>query len=118
MEERIDTLIEEIETMSTEINKLNFDIEGLQEELTRLEENQPFMVRKIQASERKLTKLTTRALELQMQKRDLDAEYGAIQLKKSNETLEKVKKTNPNEDKKESKAKIEEEPIKDEEFGY
>jgi len=111
MEERIDKLIEELETTNTELNKLNFDIEGLQEEINNIEEKTPFMKRQLQTSQRKLLKLAKKAAELQFRKRDLDAEYGAFQLKRQQENLEKAIETNPN-------TNIEEKPIKDEEFGF
>jgi len=96
MEERIDMLIEEIESMTQKITKANFELEGFQEEIEVMEDKQPFLVRKIQANKKKVLRVAAELVDYNLQKKDLDAEYGAYQLKKSNETLDKVKKTNPN----------------------
>ena len=89
--EKIDELIESVEGITVTVNKLNFDIEGLQEEVEMLEDKRPFMRRQIDLSNSKIRRLATILARRTLEKRDLDAELGAEQMRLG--TIKKDKET-------------------------
>lgn len=80
MENKLDLLVEEIEVLSNVITKLNFDMEGLKEDNDKLVENRPFMVRQIQANEKKLFKFMKQINEKMEVKHELDAKLNVMRM--------------------------------------
>lgn len=97
MENKLDLLVEEIEVLSNVITKLNFDMEGLKEDNDKLVENRPFMVRQIQANEKKLFKYLKQIDEKMEIKHELDAKLNVMRMeeqakkKKKDENLKQTK---------------------------
>ena len=106
MENKLDLLVEEIEVLSNVITKLNFDMEGLKEDNDKLVENRPFMVRQIQANEKKLFKFMKQINEKMEVKHELDAKLNVMRME------EQAKK--PKEDKPKNKKSTKKRTKKDE----
>ncbi len=106
MENKLDLLVEEIEVLSNVITKLNFDMEGLKEDNDKLVENRPFMVRQIQANEKKLFKYMKQINEKMEVKHELDAKLNVMRME------EQAKK--PKEDKPKNKKSTKKRTKKDE----
>jgi hypothetical protein len=106
MENKLDSLVEEIEVLSNVITKLNFDMEGLKEDNDKLVENRPFMVRQIQANEKKLFKYMKQINEKMDVKHELDAKLNVMRME------EEAKK--PKEDKPKNKKSTKKRTKKDE----
>ena len=106
MENKLDSLVEEIEVLSNVITKLNFDMEGLKEDNDKLVENRPFMVRQIQANEKKLFKYMKQINEKMEVKHELDAKLNVMRME------EQAKK--PKEDKPKNKKSTKKRTKKDE----
>jgi hypothetical protein len=106
MENKLDSLVEEIELLSNVITKLNFDMEGLKEDNDKLVENRPFMVRQIQANEKKLFKYMKQINEKMDVKHELDAKLNVMRME------EEAKK--PKEDKPKNKKSTKKRTKKDE----
>ena len=106
MENKLDLLVEEIEVLSNVITKLNFDMEGLKEDNDKLVENRPFMVRQIQANEKKLFKFMKQINEKMEVKHELDAKLNVMRME------EEAKK--PKEDKPKNKKSTKKRTKKDE----
>lgn len=108
MENKLDLLVEEIEVLSNVITKLNFDMEGLKEDNDKLVENRPFMVRQIQANEKKLFKFMKQINEKMEVKHELDAKLNVMRME------EEAKKPNKKEDKPKNKKSTKKRTKKDE----
>jgi hypothetical protein len=97
MEDKLDMLVEEIELLSNVITKLNFDMEGLKEDNDKLVEDRPFMVRQIQANEKKLFKYVKEIGKHMEVKHELDAKLNVARLeeeaKKPKQEPKKTKKS-------------------------
>ena len=106
MENKLDLLVEEIEVLSNVITKLNFDMEGLKEDNDKLVENRPFMVRQIQANEKKLFKYMKQINEKMAVKHEVDAKLNVARME------EEAKK--PKEDKPKNKKSTKKRTKKDE----
>lgn len=106
MENKLDLLVEEIEVLSNVITKLNFDMEGLKEDNDKLVENRPFMVRQIQANEKKLFRYLKQIDEKMEIKHELDAKLNVMRME------EQAKK--PKEDKPKNKKSTKKRTKKDE----
>tara|TARA_R110002020_G_scaffold363122_1_gene575398 strand:+ start:2599 stop:2910 length:312 start_codon:yes stop_codon:yes gene_type:complete len=93
MENKLDMLVEEIELLSNVITKLNFDMEGLKEDNDKLVEDRPFMVRQIQANEKKLFKFMKQIGEKMEVKHELDAKLNVARMEEeAKKPKEKTKK--------------------------
>ena len=91
MENKLDLLVEEIEVLSNVITKLNFDMEGLKEDNDKLVENRPFMVRQIQANEKKLFKYMKQINEKMEVKHELDAKLNVMRMEEEAKKPKAVK---------------------------
>lgn len=111
MENKLDLLVEEIEVLSNVITKLNFDMEGLKEDNDKLVENRPFMVRQIQANEKKLFKFMKQINEKMEVKHELDAKLNVMRME---EEAKKPKVQKPKEDKPKNKKSTKKRTKKDE----
>jgi len=80
MENKLDMLVEEIELLSNVITKLNFDMEGLKEDNDKLVDDRPFMVRQIQANEKKLFKYAKEIGKKMEVKHGLDAKLNVARM--------------------------------------
>ena len=93
MENKLDTLVEEIELLSNVITKINFDMEGLKEDNEKLIENRPFMVRQIQANEKKLFKYAKEMTQNMEVKHELDAQLNMLRMEEQSKKDENLKQT-------------------------
>lgn len=93
MENKLDMLVEEIELLSNVITKLNFDMEGLKEDTDKLVEDRPFMVRQIQANEKKLFKYMKQINEKMEVKHELDAKLNVARMEEEAKKPKKTKKS-------------------------
>jgi hypothetical protein len=93
MENKLDTLVEEIELLSNVITKINFDMEGLKEDNEKLIENRPFMVRQIQANEKKLFKYAKEMTQKMEVKHELDAQLNMLRMEEQSKKDENLKQT-------------------------
>ena len=103
MENKLDMLVEEIELLSNVITKLNFDMEGLKEDNDKLVEDRPFMVRQIQANEKKLFKFMKQIGEKMEVKHELDAKLNVARMEE--EAKKPKEKTKKDENLKQTKTK-------------
>ena len=103
MEDKLDMLVEEIELLSNVITKLNFDMEGLKEDNDKLVEDRPFMVRQIQANEKKLFKFMKQIGEKMEVKHELDAKLNVARMEE--EAKKPKEKTKKDENLKQTKTK-------------
>lgn len=93
MENKLDSLVEEIEVLSNVITKINFDMEGLKEDNEKLIENRPFMVRQIQANEKKLFKYAKEMTQKMEVKHELDAQLNMLRMEEQSKKDENLKQT-------------------------
>jgi len=88
----MDQLIESIEVLTVDIGKLNFEFESLKEEFDRMEENQPYMHRQLDAHERRMSKMVGKINIKMKDKQTLETEFGALQMKMGVEKKEAADK--------------------------
>ena len=105
MENKLDMLVEEIELLSNVITKINFDMEGLKEDNDKLIENRPFMVRQIQANEKKLFKYARDMTEKMEKKHELDAQLNMLRMEEQQKQPGMQKAMKKDENLKQTKTK-------------
>ena len=105
MENKLDMLVEEIELLSNVITKINFDMEGLKEDNDKLIENRPFMVRQIQANEKKLFKYARDMTEKMEKKHELDAQLNMLRMEEQQKKPGMQKAMEKDENLKQTKTK-------------
>lgn len=105
MENKLDMLVEEIELLSNVITKINFDMEGLKEDNDKLIENRPFMVRQIQANEKKLFKYARDMTEKMEKKHELDAQLNMLRMEEQQKKPGMQKAMKKDENLKQTKTK-------------